>query len=213
VTVREPLQRLRHVARRPAPVTGGLVRPPRRPVTALRAAAAEAAAGAATLALLDAGPRCCDTLLTELAEHERRTAEAAADVGRTRSRGSDLDGYLALASALEDVAQGVHDAGGWWCRSPGCDPATVGLTGTLRDATRALGHLLTAFPTGDDHAIATVRRRAAEGRCLARRARAAAIEGGDVRDALARMNAIAAVERALAATARAARALQQIELS
>ena len=212
MTIREPLQRLRHVARRPAPVTG-LARPPRRPLAALRAAAEEAAAGAATLALLDAGPRCCDTLLAELPEHARRTAETAADVSRTRSRGSDLDGYLALAWALDDVAQGVHDAGTWWCRSPGCDPATAGLTGTLRDATRALGHLLTAFPTGDDHAIATVRHRAAEGRRLARRARAAAIEGGDVRDALARMNAIAAVERALAATARAARALQQIELS
>ena len=68
MTIREPLQRLRHVARRPAPVTG-LARPPRRPLAALRAAAEEAAAGAATLALLDAGPRCCDTLLAELAEH------------------------------------------------------------------------------------------------------------------------------------------------
>jgi hypothetical protein len=107
----------------------------------------------------------------------------------------------------------VHDAGAWWCRSPGCDPATTGLTGTLRDATRALGHLLKALPTGDDHAIATVRHRTAEGRRLARRARAAAIERGDIRDALARINAIAAVERALAATARAARALQRLELS
>ncbi len=107
----------------------------------------------------------------------------------------------------------MHDAGAWCCRSPGCDAATAGLTGTLRDATRALGHPLTAFPPCDDHAIATVRHRAAEGRRLARRARAAAIEGGDVRDALARMDAIAAVERAPAATARAARGLHPIELS
>jgi hypothetical protein len=68
-------------------------------------------------------------------------------------------------------------------------------------------------PAYEDDGVVPVHRRGAEGRRLARRARAAAIERGELREALARMAAIAAVERALWSAGRAARALQRLSLS
>lgn len=106
MAVREPLQRLRHVARGPAPLSG-LARPRRRLLVTLAVAAEEAAAGAATLALLDSAPRDCGALLAELAEHERRADLAARAVHRKRSGGVDLDSYAALASALHDVTHAL----------------------------------------------------------------------------------------------------------
>jgi hypothetical protein len=133
----ESLRRLRLSAQRPPPVVG-LERPPRPLLVALRAAADEAAAGAATLALLEAAPRRCDALLSELAERERRVNRAAREVRRAWRNGSDAPGFALLASALTDVAQRVRDAGWWWCRSAGCAADLHGLGGVLRDATRQL---------------------------------------------------------------------------
>jgi hypothetical protein len=167
----ESLRRLRLSAQRPPPVVG-LERPPRPLLVALRAAADEAAAGAATLALLEAAPRRCDALLSELAERERRVNRAAREVRRAWRNGSDAPGFALLASALTDVAQRVRDAGWWWCRSAGCAADLHGLGGVLRDATRQLAQALTAFPERDaGDALGDVHRRVSEGRRVACRGR------------------------------------------
>jgi hypothetical protein len=209
----EPLTRLRRGVRQRPPVVG-LERPPRDLLVALRAAADEAAAGAATLALLDAGPRSCDGLLSDLAERQKRARQAAREIRSASSPGADWNTYVALAAAFETLAHSMHDAGAWWCRSAGCEPELQGLAGALRDATRELARALAAFPdqAGADAAVG-VHRRVSEGRRLGRRARAIAIKRADVREVLGRMAAIAAVERALAASGRAARAVQQLSAS
>ncbi|HEX5926573.1 MAG TPA: hypothetical protein VFY45_22275, partial [Baekduia sp.] len=125
--VDEPVRRLRLAARRPAPPVG-FERPPRRLLVALRAAAAEAAAGAATLALLEGGPRTCDGLLAELAERERRANTAGREVLAARSNRIDPTLSAALATALTDIARGVHEAGAWSCRSARCHPDPQGST-------------------------------------------------------------------------------------
>lgn len=195
---------------RSAPAVG-FERPPTRLLVALRAAAAEAAAGAATLSLLEAGPRTCDSLLAELAERERRAGTAREEVLAARSNQIDPALSAVLAGALTDIARGIHDAGAWSCRSARCDPHLHGSTAALRDATRELSDALTLFPASKSGAAAVgAHRRVAEGRRLARRARATAIETGDLREVLSRMSAIAAVERALDAAGRAASALQRL---
>jgi hypothetical protein len=81
----------------------------------------------------------------------------------------------------------------------------------LRDATRELAAALAAFPDRPtEAAMVAVHRRAGEGRRLARRARAAALEAGDVRDALVGRTAIAAIERALSSSQQAVKALQRL---
>jgi len=165
--VREPLSRLRRAARSPAPAVG-FERLPRRLLVALRAAAAEAAAGAATLALLESAPRACDGVLAELAERERS---------------ANMAGREALAA-----------------RSARIDPTSCAA--------------LVAFPAPPGaETFLGVHRRVSEGRRLARRARAIAIEAGDPREVLSRTGAIAAVERALGSSGRAAGALQRLSLS
>jgi hypothetical protein len=105
----------------------------------------------------------------------------------------------------------VRDGAEWWCRSAGCEPEILGLAGALRDATRELADAVEILP--DQRAAESaidVHRRVSEGRRLARRARAAALERGELREVLGRMIAIASVERALAACGRAASALQRL---
>jgi hypothetical protein len=81
----------------------------------------------------------------------------------------------------------------------------------LRDATRDLADALAAFPDRpSEAAIVGAHRRAREGRRLARQARAAALQTGDVRDAVARTTAIAAIERALSSSQLAVKALQRL---
>ena len=162
--------------------------------------------------------RCCDRLLAELAEHARRHRREASwpTSVETRSRGSDLDGYLVLAWALDDIAQGVHDAGAWWCRSPRLRPATARPDRTLRDATRELGRRCSrAFPTGDDHAIATVgAHRACRGSTRSRgRARADGDRGRRRTGGPGPHERYRRGRTGAGRTARAARALQQLELS
>jgi hypothetical protein len=105
--VDEPLRRLRHAAVGPAPAVG-FERAPRRLLVALRAAAAEAAAGAATLALLEAAPRTCDGLLAELAERERTADMTAREVLAARSAIAGVERALGssarAASALQRLS-------------------------------------------------------------------------------------------------------------
>jgi hypothetical protein len=108
--VGEPLSHLRCSARRPPPVVG-LERPPGPVLVALSAAAREAAASAATLALLEAGPRACDRLLATLAEHEQRAGVAAREVRSGRARGIDRAVLVELATALDDIPRPIHQAG------------------------------------------------------------------------------------------------------
>jgi hypothetical protein len=211
--VDEPLRRLRNAAGRPAPAVG-FERPPRRLLVALRAATAEAAAGAATLALLEAAPRTCDGLLAELVERERSVDMGVRDVLAVRSSRIDPTLCAALTEALADIAHSVHDAGAWSCRSARCEPELQGCIAALRDATRDLSAALAVFPAADSAVAAVgVHRRVSEGRRLARRARAVAIETRELREVLSRMAAIAAVERALRSAGRAASTVQRLALS
>jgi hypothetical protein len=211
--VHAPLSRLRRAARSPAPAVG-FERLPRRLLVALRAAAAEAAAGAAALALLESAPRACDGVLAELAERERRADMAGREALAARSARIDPTSCAALAAALTEIATAVRDAGAWSCRSARCERDLQGATAALRDATRELSAALVAFPAPPGaETFLGVHRRVSEGRRLARRARAIAIETGDPREVLSRMGAIAAVERALGSSGRAAGALQRLSLS
>lgn len=202
-----PLRRLGEVARAPAPVVGF-----ERPARPLHDIAAATATAAATLALLDAAPRSCGELLDELARNRERASTRAHEVLRT-GPGQDVRLLGVVALALADVAGHAHDAAGWWCRSAQCRPELPGLAGALRDATRGLDVAVTALPDARamEH-VRAVHQRVSEGRRLARRARAAAIERGDVREVLGRMSAIAAIERALGSCGRAASALQRLPL-
>jgi hypothetical protein len=188
-------------------------RPPERLLASLRATCSAAASAAAELALLDAEPRGCGALLDALAEHERRAELTAHEARRAIPSGVDPRVVGVLAMALADAASATRDACVGWCRSGDCEPELPGLTGTLRDAMRELVQAVDAFPDASamDHA-ADVHRRVAEGRRLARRARAAALERGDLGEVIGRMGAIAAVERALGAGGRAASALQRLSL-
>jgi hypothetical protein len=208
--IAEPARRLRQTALRPAPVIG-FERPPAQLLASLRAAAAEAAAAAGALALLEGAPRSCSSLLNELGEARTRVETHVREVLRVRATGIDRDVLASLTVAVAQIADGAHDAAAWWCRSTGCDPDVVGLAGALRDATRELADAVEMLP--DQCAaefVVDVHRRVSEGRRLARRARAAAIERGELREVLGRMTAIAAVERALAACDRAATSLQRL---
>jgi hypothetical protein len=206
--VGEPLRRVRHGSRRSAPVVG-FERPPRDLLVALRAAAHEAAAGAATLALLEAGPRSCNPLLSELDDRAQRAQRAAGEV--RDSDATDARLYVLAAAALSELARRIHDTGSWWCRTAGCAADLNGVAGALRDATRELAGALDAYPDGDaDVAVVAVHRRVSEGRRLARRARAAAIDGGELREVLGRLSAIAAAERALGSTGRAASGVRRL---
>jgi hypothetical protein len=210
VAIAEPARRLRQTALRPAPIVG-FACPPAQLLASLRAAAGEAAAAAGTLALLDGAPRSCSALLHELGEARTRVEGHGQRILGLRSTGLNRGLLASLTAALVDVADGAHDAAAWWCRSAGCEPDLVGLAGALRDATRDLADAVEMLP--DQRAAESavdVHRRVSEGRRLARRARAAAIERGELREVLARMTAIAAVERALAACGRAASALQRV---
>jgi hypothetical protein len=207
--IAEPVRRLRQTARRPAPVIG-FERPPALLLASLRAAAAEAAAAAGTLALLDRAPRSCISLIEELGAARMRAEMHVREVLRLRSTGIDRRVLASATVALGDIADGAHDAAEWSCRSAGCEPEVVGLAGALRDATRELADAVEMLPDRRAAESAVdVHRRVSEGRRLARHARAAAIERGELREVLGRMTAIAAVERALAACGRAASALQR----
>jgi hypothetical protein len=205
-----PLRRLGDLARAPAPVVG-FERPPHALLEALYLAAGEAATATATLALLDAAPRSCQELLEELAGNHERASARAHEVLRSRGPGHDVRLLGVLALALADVAGQAHEAAGWWCRSAQCRPELPGLACALRDAARALDVAMTALPEerAADRARA-VNQCVSEGRRLARRARAAALERGDVREVLRRMSAIAAVERALGSCRRAASAVERM---
>jgi hypothetical protein len=208
--IAEPARRLRQTALRPAPVIG-FERPPAQLLASLRAAAAEAAAAAGALALLEGAPRSCSSLMDELGEARTRVETHVREVLRLRATGIDRGVLASVTVALADIANGTHDAAAWWCRSAGCEPDVVGLAGALRDATRDLADAVELLP--DQRAAESavdVHRRVSEGRRLARRARAAAIERGELREVLRRMTAIAAVERALAACGQAASALQRL---
>jgi hypothetical protein len=208
--IAEPARRLRQTALRPAPIVG-FEGPPAQLLASLRAAAAEAAAAAGTLALLDGAPRSCSALLNELGEARARVETHIREVLRRRASGIDRSLLASVTVPLADIADGAHDAAAWCCRSAGCEPDVVGLAGALRDAARDLADAVEMLP--DQRAAESavdVHRRVSEGRRLARRARAAAIERGELREVLGRMTAIAAVERALAACGRAASALQRL---
>jgi hypothetical protein len=208
--IAEPARRLRQTALRPAPIVG-LERPPAQLLASLRAAVAEAAAAAATLALLEGAPRSCGSLLNELGEARMRIEAHVQGVLRLRSTGIDRRVLVSATVALGEIADGAHDAAEWWCRSAGCEPGVVGLAGALCDATRSLADTVEMLPDrrAAESAVG-VHRRVSEGRHVARRARATAIERGELREVLGRMTAIAAVERALAACGRAASALQRL---
>jgi hypothetical protein len=206
----EPVRRFRHAGHGPAPILG-FERPPVRLLEELRAAAAEVAAAAGSLALLEAAPRSCGALLEDLAAHQACVERHAHDVRRLRAAGLDrrLPGLLTVA--LGDVAAEAHDAALWWCRNAACEPQAQGLAGALRDASRALAEAIEVLPDQRAAELAVdVHRRVSEGRRLARRARAAAIDRGDLREVLGRMSAVAAVERGLDACGRAAAALQRL---
>ena|GEM_PF-6883944 len=208
--IAEPVRRLRQTALRPAP-TIGFERPPAHLLASLRAAAAEAAAAAGALALLEGAPRSCSSLLNELGDARTRVEMHVREVLGLRSTGIDRRVLASATVALGDIADGAHDAAEWWCRSAGCEPDVVGLAGALRDATRSLADTVEMLPDRRAAGSAVdVHRRVSEGRRLARRARAAAIEHGEPREVLGRMAAIVAVERALAACGRAASALQRL---
>lgn len=208
--IAEPVRRLRHTALRPAP-TIGFERPPAQLLASLRAAAAEAAAAAGALALLECAPRSCSSLLNELGDARTRVEMHVREVLGLRSTGIDRSVLASATVALGDIADGAYDAAEWWCRSAGCEPDVVGLAGALRDATRSLADTVEMLPDRRAAESAVdVHRRVSEGRRLARRARAAAIEHGEPRAVLGRMTAIAAVERALAGCGRAACALQRL---
>jgi hypothetical protein len=116
-----------------------------------------------------------------------------------------------LATALDDIPRAIHQAGAWACRTPSCEGHLQGAAGALRDATRELSDALVAFPDRPtEAAIVGVHHRAREGRRLARRGRAAALQTGDVRDALVGTTAIAALERALSSSQQAVKALQRL---
>jgi hypothetical protein len=206
----EPLRHLGQVARGPAPIIG-FERPPDQLVEELRAAAADVAAAAGSLALLESAPRSCTALLEELAARQVRAERRARDVLRARRAGLDRRLSSSLTLALADIAAGTYEAAHWWCRSAGCEPAAGNLAAVLRDATRALDRAIEVLPDpGAAERAGDVHRRVSEGRRLARRARAAAIDRGELREVLVRRSAVAAVESALESCGRAARTLQQL---
>jgi hypothetical protein len=180
-------------------------------LASLRAAAAEAAAAAGTLALLEAAPRTCGTLLADLEASRARADTRIREVLGLRSTAIDPRLSASLVIGLADIADEAHDAASWWCRSARCVPEIPGLAAMLRDTTRGLSDAIELLPDRRAaESAAEVHRRVAEGRRLARRARAAAIERGELREVLGRMSAVAAVERALAACGRTASALQRV---
>jgi hypothetical protein len=210
VEIDESLRRIAATARRPAPLVG-FDHPPRTVMSALRGAADEAAAAGATLALLDAGPRDCIALLEALESHVRAVELHLGDVIRSTRGRLEPRLVAVLATDLECVATSTRDAATWWCRSAGCAPAPNGLSGSLRDAGRALANAIAVYELADgDEAVALVHYRASEGRRLARLARAHAIEHGDIREVLGHATAIEAVERGLRSCGRAACTLQRL---
>ena len=85
------------------------------------------------------------------------------------------------------------------------------MAGALRDATRDVARAMNRYPDpAFGEAALAVHGTISDGRRLARRARAVAIECGELREVLGRMNAIAAVERAFGACGQAANALQRL---
>jgi hypothetical protein len=206
------LRQLATAAQRPPPVVG-LERPRPDQLEPLRATATEALAATTALALLDAARRECAPLLAELSDHGGRADLHAHEALRPTPNGLDPQALGALAMALADAASAANNAAAAWCRSGHCEPGVPGLTGALRDAIRALARAVEAFPNERVAVhVAGVEQHVSEGRRLARRARAAAIDHGDLAEAVGRMTAIAAVERALSAGDRAASALRRLSL-
>jgi uncharacterized protein Yka (UPF0111/DUF47 family) len=189
----------------------GFERPPALLITSFRAAAAEVAAAAGTLALLEAAPRSCAAVLDDLGACRARAETHIREILGMRSIAIDRSSMALLTTALADIADGAHDAAAWWCRAARCEPDVFGLAGMLRDTTRALADAIEELPDQRAaEAAVGIHRRVAEGRRMARRARAAAIDRGELREVLGRLSAIAAVEGSLAACGRAAGALQRL---
>jgi hypothetical protein len=136
--IAEPVRRLRQTALRPAP-TIGFDRPPAHLLASLRAAAAEAAAAAGALALLEGAPRSCSSLLNELGDARTRVEMHVQEVLWLRSAGIDRRVLVSTTVALADIAEGARDAAEWWCRSAGCQPAglPVRYSAWLRSASSA----------------------------------------------------------------------------
>jgi hypothetical protein len=195
----------------------GFERTPRAITDALHRAAANATASTLLVARLERADGVCGELLAELrrgAEQSDGDASAIATTVRHYvSRTLDPAEVMRLIAILGGLVHDAEDAGEWWCRATDCRLGMQGVGSALRDATRALEAAigaLDAAPSVRETALEGVEARVTEGHRLARRARAEALTGDDPGQALSRMAALAATDRALRACTAGARSVERL---